>query len=191
MNPEKDSLTAQQSLDIITSMIQQTKINALANRFYFLLWGWTIAIANLGVFLAIRFTNLPNPTIIFAVTIPAAIASVVYGIKQDRSKIASTILDSVNKWLWIGFGITCFVLVYFGERTNWQINPIILVMTATPTFVTGIMLKFKPLLIGGVAFWIFGIVCFLVPHEYQFLLATIAIVGGYVIPGHMLKRSEA
>ena len=55
MTLDKDRLTAQQSLDIITSMIRQTKVNAVANTFYFLLWGWTIAICNLAVFLALRF----------------------------------------------------------------------------------------------------------------------------------------
>ena len=190
MHSEKETLTAQQSLDIIASMMRQTKVNALANSFYFLLWGWTIAIANLAVYLAIKFTTFSNPTVVFAIAIPAAIATIVYGIRQDRSAVASTPLDNVNKWLWIGFGVTCFTLVYFGERTNWQINPIIMCMSATPTFVTGIMLKFKPLLIGGVAFWIFGIACFLVPNELQFLLASIAITCGYIIPGHMLKASE-
>jgi hypothetical protein len=191
MDSEKEGLTAQQSLDIISSMINQTKVNALANTFYFLLWGWTIAIANIGVFLAIKFTELPNPPVIFAITIPAAIATVYYSIRQDRSSVASTPLDKVNKWMWIGYGITCFVLVYFGKQTNWQINAIIMCMTATPTFVTGIMLKFRPLLIGGVAFWIFGIACFLVANELQFLLAAIAIVCGYIIPGYMLKASKS
>jgi|SRR5688572_11928377 hypothetical protein len=191
MTLDKDRLTAQQSLDIITSMIRQTKVNAVANTFYFLLWGWTIAICNLAVFLALRFTDLSNPTIIFAVTIPAAIASIIYGIRQDRSHVASTPLDNINKWIWIGFGITCFVFAYFGERTNWQINPIILCMSATPTFVTGIILKFRPLMIGGIAFWVFGIVCFLVPTELQFLLAAIALVIGYIVPGHMLQKSKA
>jgi hypothetical protein len=190
MHSEKESLTAQQSLDIISSMMRQTKVNALANTFYFLLWGWTIAIANLAVFLAIKFTELSNPTIIFAVSIPAAIASVVYGIRQDRSAVASTPLDNINKWMWIGYGVTCFILVYFGKQTNWQINAIIMCMSATPTFVTGIILKFKPLLVGGMAFWIFGIACFLVPNELQFLLGSIAIICGYVIPGHMLKSIE-
>jgi hypothetical protein len=190
MNAEKESLTAKQSLDIISTMIQQAKVNAVANTFYFLLWGWTIAIANLASYFAIRFTDLRNPTLIFAITIPAAIASVIYGFRQGRSAVASTMLDKVNMWLWIGFGITCFVFAYFGDRTNYQINPMIITMCATPTFVTGIMLKFKPLLVGGVIFWIFGIACFLVPNELQFLLAAIAIICGYVVPGHMLKRQK-
>jgi len=191
MLPDKDSMTAQQSLDIITSMIRQTKANVSKNSFYFLLWGWTIALANLGVYLSIKFHVLDNPTIIFIVTIPAAIVSAVYGMRQGRNATASTLLDSINMWLWVCFGITCFTLVYFGSRINWQINPIIITCCAGPTFVTGIMLKFKPLIVGGIAFWFFGVACFLVPSELQFLIASLAVIVGYIIPGHMLRQSES
>jgi len=190
MQPDKDSMTAQQSLDIITSMIKQTKANVSANSFYFLLWGWTIALANLGVYLAIRFEAFDNPTVIFAVTIPAAIWSAVHGFRQGRDAKVSTVLDSINMWLWICFGITCFTLAYFGSRISWQINPIIITCCAGPTFVTGIMLRFRPLIIGGIAFWFFGIVCFLVSTESQFLIAAAAVVVGYIVPGHMLRKSE-
>jgi hypothetical protein len=190
MEPDKDNLTAQQSLDIITTMISQTKANVSKNSFYFLLWGWTIALANLGVYLSIQLEVLDNPTIIFAITIPAAIVSIIYGMRQGREATASTLLDSINMWLWICFGITCFTLAYFGSRINWQINPIIITCCAGPTFVTGIMLRFRPLIIGGIAFWFFGIVCFLVTSELQFLLASAAVVIGYIVPGHMLRKSE-
>lgn len=190
MHPDKENLTAQQSLDIITTMIQQAKSNVKANSFYFLLWGWTIALANIGVYLAIRFTELENPTVIFAITIPAAIVTAIYGFRQDRAAIKSTPLDSINKWLWICFGITCFTIVYFGERTNWQINSIIVTCCAGPTFVTGIMLRFRPLLVGGVALWVLGIACFLAPVDIQFLIAAVAMIAGYIVPGHMLKNSE-
>jgi hypothetical protein len=190
MQPDKDSMTAQQSLDIITSMIRQTKANVSKNSFYFLLWGWTIALANIGVYLAIRFEMFDNPTMIFAVTIPAAIVTAIYGARQGRTATASTLLDSINMWLWVCFGVTCFTLVYFGSRINWQINPIIITCCAGPTFVTGIMLRFRPLVIGGVAFWLFGMACFLVSTELQFLIAAIAVVIGYIVPGHMLRQSE-
>jgi hypothetical protein len=190
MQPEKDSLTAQQSLDIITSMIRQTKANVSKNSFYFLLWGWTISLANVGVYMAIKFQLFDNPTVIFAITIPAAIVSAIYGMRQGRESSAPTLLDSINMWIWICFGITCFTLAYFGSRVNWQINSIIITCCAGPTFVTGIMLKFRPLIIGGIAFWLFGIVCFLVSTELQFLIAAAAVVIGYIIPGHMLRQSE-
>ena len=101
MQPDKDSMTAQQSLDIITSMIRQTKANVSKNSFYFLLWGWTIALANIGVYLAIRFEMFDNPTVIFAITIPAAIITAIYGMRQSREATASTLLDSINIYCYI------------------------------------------------------------------------------------------
>ena len=191
MEPKNDNLSAQESLNLISSMIQQAKGNMRQSSFYFLLWGWTITIANLGVYILIKFTDATNPFLMFSITIPSALISVFYGIRQEKGKIAQTHLDNINKWLWIGFGITCFIFAAFGRQTNWQINPIIITMCAVPTFLTGIMLRFKPLMYGGVAFWIFGVVSFVVSTEIQFLLAAVAVVLGYLVPGYLLKKSEA
>lgn len=190
MNQENENLTPLESLDVIASMIRQAKGNLQKSSFYFLLWGWTIVAANLGVFFLIKFTTATNPYMMFAITIPAAIISVIYGSRQSAKVTAPTLLDNINKWLWIGFGITCFIFAAFGKQTNWQINPIIITMCAVPTFLSGIMLRFKPLMFGGVAFWCFGVITFLVPGPIQFLLAALAVVLGYLIPGYLLKKSE-
>lgn len=191
MQPENENLSAHESLDIITAMIRQAKGNVSANSFYFLLWGWTIVIANLGAFIMIRYTDVKNPTMIFTITIISAIVSIVYGIRQSKRSTATTILDMVNMWLWIGYGILCFTIVTFGGKTNWQINPILITMASVPTFVTGIMLRFKPLMFGGAALWIFGIILFNLPVDVQFLVAAIALVVGYLVPGYLLKKSDA
>lgn len=190
MDTENNNLTAQQSLDIITSMIRQVKGNISYNSFYFLLWGWTIVIANLGVFILIRFTDVENPTTVFMITVLAAIISVIHSARQSKTMQTKTLLDSVNMWIWIGYGITCFTIVAFGNKTNWQINPIVITMASVPTFATGIMLRFKPLMFGGVALWLFGIVLFLLPSDWQFLISAIAITLGYLVPGYMLKKSD-
>jgi hypothetical protein len=138
-----------------------------------------------------EFTDVKNPFVIFAITIPSAIISMIYGMKQSENKSAPTILDYINKWLWIGFGVTCFIMVVFGNQYNWQINPVIITMCGVPTLVSGIMLRFKPLVFGGVCFWIFGAVLFMVDMNTQFLLAAVAVVLGYLVPGYLLKKSEA
>jgi hypothetical protein len=191
MESGKENLSAQESLDIITSMIRQVKGNISSNSFYFLLWGWTIAIANLGVFIMIRYTSVEEPTIIFSITIPSAIISMIHGARQSKRAQTKTLLDSVNMWLWITYAITCFTFVAFGSKTNWQMNPIIITMAAVPTFVTGVMLRFRPLMFGGVALWVSGIVLFLVPGDVQFLVAAFAITIGYLVPGYLLKKSQA
>ena len=150
MKTEDENLTAQESLDIIASMIQQAKGNVQKNRFYFLLWGWTILFCNLGVYIMIQFLEISNPFWIWLITIPAAIASGIYGSRQEKN-MALTHLDNISKWLWIGFGSICFTIVLFGPKINYQINPIIICMSAVPTFVSGILLRFRPLILGGLA----------------------------------------
>jgi len=191
MENKNENLSAQQSFDLITSMIRQAKGNIQKSGFFFLLWGWTIVIANLGVYFMLEFTDFKNPFLIFSITIPAAVISMIYGMKQGKKITAPTVLDSIHKWLWIGFGINCFILAVFGGKTNWQINPVIITMCAVPTFISGIMLKFKPLVIGGLLFWVFGIICFIVEPQTQFLVAALAVTVGYLVPGYMLKKSEA
>jgi hypothetical protein len=185
-----NELTTEQSLHIITSMISQAKGNMKSSSFYFLLWGWTIAIANLGIYVLLKFTDVSNPFLMMGLTIPAAIVSVIYGTRQRKIVGAPTLLDYINKWLWIGFGITCFIFVYFGKQIGWQVNPVIITMCAVPTFLSGIMLRFRPLILGGIVFWVIGIACFLAPVEIQFLLAFVAVVFGYLVPGYLLKKSE-
>ncbi|MEO7992460.1 MAG: hypothetical protein ABI663_23115 [Chryseolinea sp.] len=190
MNHESEKFTPEQSLDVITSMINQAKGNMQRSSFHFLLWGWTIVIANLGVYLLFKFTSLTNPFMMFGVTIPAAVIAIIYSIRNNKRVIVKTHLDNIGKWMWVGFGITCFIIVIFGKNINWQINPIIITMCAAPTFLSGVMLRFRPLMIGGITFWIFGLASFLAPVEIQFLLAAIAVAVGYLIPGYLLRKSE-
>lgn len=190
MENRNDSLNPQQSLNLITSMIQQAKGNVKKSSFYFLLWGWTIVVANLGVYFLIKFTDVKNPFLMFAITIPVAIITIIYSIRHERSETVTTHLDQIYKWLWFGFGINCFIFAFVARHIGWMINPVIITMCAMPTFITGIALKFKPLMLGGIVFWVTGFVLFFVAKEDQFLLAALALALGYLVPGYMLRKSE-
>ena len=191
MQTDQENLTAQQSLDIITAMIRQAKGNVSSNSFHFLLWGATIMIANLGVYFTLLYTNdILLATKFFGLTIVSAVISVVYGAMKSRKQSVKTILDIANTWVWVAYACLCFTIAFFGSKINYQINPILIGMAAIPTLISGIILRFKPLMFGGVALWIFGIILFLFPGPIQFLISAIAVAVGYLIPGIMLKKSN-
>ncbi|MFN8334076.1 MAG: hypothetical protein U0U09_03060 [Cyclobacteriaceae bacterium] len=190
MEKQNDTLNPHQSLDLIASMIQQAKGNVQKSSFYFLLWGWTIVIANIGVYILIKFTDVKNPFIMFAITIPMAVVAVIYNNRQNKTEVVSTHLDKIHKWLWAGFGLNCALIVFVGKFIGWMVNPMIVLMCALPTFITGVMLKFRPLMLGGLVFWIAGTVLFFLHVEEQFLVAALAISLGYLVPGYMLRKSE-
>jgi hypothetical protein len=183
------NLSAEESLQIITSMINQAKGNIKRNSFYFLLWGWIVVIANLGVFIMLKL-ELSHPYYVWLIALPAWILTMYRSYKSGRSGTNLTHLAKTNIWLWATYGITIVILIFFGYKLNYHINPLILLTTATPTFVSGIIIRFKPLIIGGVLFWLFGIIGFIVPFDYQTLIAALAITTGYLIPGYLLKAKQ-
>lgn len=187
MSNSEENLSAQQSLDIITSMIRQAQGRVSGNSFYFLLWGWCISLANFGMFGLMRFTDYPYPYVVWLIAIPAWIVTMIYGKKQGEELPRRSHLDRINMWLWLGMGACVFPICLFGYALNWNINPIILLMAAPPTFISGIIIKFKPLLVGGVCFWISGSLSFLVSQQDQYLIGGIAIMLGYMVPGYLLR----
>lgn len=189
MKTNDESLSTQESLNIITEMINNAKGNVKENSIYFLLWGFVIAFANVGMFTLIK-TNYPRPYLVWLIAVPAWIVTIVMGYKQGKRARATSHLDRISAWSWFTFGIVIFTLVIFGRMINWQLNPVIMLMSAIPTIISGVVIKFKPLVVGGVCFWAFGILCFLVPAPWQFLVGAAAVIVGYLIPGFMLRNKN-
>lgn len=186
--PDKN-LTAQESLSIITAMIEQAKGNVKKNSFYFLLWGWVVTLANLGMFALIHL-DYKRPYLVWLIAIPAWIITMARGYRQGRQRKHVSLLDQITIWSWVSFGITVFILIFFGYKINFQLNPLILLVSAIPTLVSGIIVRFRPLVVGAVLFWIFGIVGFLVPLHFQNLVGALAVIFGYLVPGYMLRTRQ-
>lgn len=60
METKNEPLSAQQSLALIESMIKQAKGKVSDNSFYFLVWGWVIALCNFAMYYIMKFTPYPN-----------------------------------------------------------------------------------------------------------------------------------
>ena len=189
MNAEFENLSPQESLSLIQAMIARAKGNVQKVSFYFLLWGWVVVVANLGMFI-LEQSGYRHPYLVWLITIPAWVLSFIKTYSNRKQRGAVSHFDTITLSLWTCFGIVVITLVLFGFQINYQLNPLILLLTAIPTFVSGIILKFKPLVIGGILFWFFGSVSFLVPVSYQPLIGAIAIVLGYLVPGYLLKRKK-
>jgi hypothetical protein len=188
MKEQAETFTPIQSLELITRMIEQAKGNAQRNSFHFLLWGWVIIVANIGMF-ALYQIDYERPYIVWLITIPAWLVTL-YKVFTGRTEASySTHLGTISTSLWLSYGVTIFTLVAFGAKINFQISPLILLITAVPTFVSGIIMKFNWLKFGGLTFWLGGIISFMLPLSSQPLVAAVCILLGYLIPGYRLKST--
>lgn len=190
MKQDDEALTTQQSLAIITEMISLTKGNVRNNSVYFLLWGCVIALANLGMF-ALLLAHYSRPYVVWSIAIPAWLVTIYVAYRQGRKQRMATHLDRIHLWMWLCFGVVIFTLVGFGKFLNYQLNPVILLISALPTLLSGVMIKFKPLMVGGIFFWVCGLLSFMVGSPWQFLVGAVAVTVGYIIPGILLRKKEA
>ena len=180
-------LKPEESLQIIEKMINRTKGNLHDSSFYFLLWGWIVLIGNIGQIIFTKFPNLKNPYLVWLIVIPGIIASFVYGMKQGRKTRTRSHLDRINFLIWMSFLISYVIVIVYMKEVNYKVAPLIFLFARNATFLTGIVIKFKPLIWGGIAFWISVILQFSLPVEFIDYISPIAIVLGYLIPGYLLK----
>ena len=132
MNPESDNLTASESLDLIASMIQQAKGKVQRNNFFFLFWGWVLVAANLGMY-ALSKLHYEHPYAVWLMTIPAWLFTFYKISTRKKAERSTSHFDRISVWLWMSFGITIFFVVLFGFKINFQLNPVILTISAMPT----------------------------------------------------------
>ena len=190
MEAENQILSTEQSLDIITRMIQQAHGNVKRNSIYLILWGLVVTFANLGMF-TLMWLEYPRPYLIWLITIPAWAATIYISYQHGKKATMSSHLDRINAILWFSYGVIIFTIVVFGFKINFQLNPLKLLISAAPACVSGTIIKFRPLAIGGILFWIFGIVCFLTEGPWQYLIGAIAVTTGHLVPGILLLRNKS
>jgi uncharacterized membrane protein YgaE (UPF0421/DUF939 family) len=65
-----------------------------------------------------------------------------------------------------------------------------LLIAGIATTTSGLLIKYRPVIIGGMAFFIFSIAATFVSNEYISLIVCAAIICGYLIPGYFLKSAK-
>jgi hypothetical protein len=189
MEAKDDKLNPHQSLELITAMVRQAQGNVSNNSFYFLLWGWVIAACNFGMYYFVKFTAYKAyAPMVWLLCIPASIITGMYGSRHRRATQAITHLERINMWVWIGLMICIFPMFMFGPKLNWMINAVLFLPIALCTFISGIILRFKPLIVGGAVLWICAVACFIVGPVEQYVVGGIAMILGYLVPGYMLRN---
>jgi hypothetical protein len=119
----------------------------------------------------------------------ALLAHVVLSIRDNKKEKVSTYTSEANGALWMGIGFGFMVFAFIFSKIGWQYCfPFYILFYGLGTFVSGSLLKFKPLIIGGVICYVLAAVATFIEYDLQVLLTAISILVSYIIPGHLLRR---
>lgn len=179
-----------QSIQLIESMINRAKNRMSDNGHLYLLWGWVLLICSLGHFSAIRWQLIARPELIWSLTWLAFLYQTLYLVKKKRKSRVSSYTDDILKAVWLVFiGCGLITAIVVRRLTGWEtMYPLILMLYGIPTILSGAVLRFKPLIAGGLACWVLSIVAVFVPLLYNLLLVSIAVVAAWIIPGYLMQK---
>lgn len=184
MNPEK-------SLEIIQSMMTESKRSFHKVSPYFLIWGLLMSIAGITESIVVYKLDMKQGFAVWGVMgIVGGIISMIYSKRESKNQPAKNFHDIMYNYVWGGFGITLFLVIVLSVINKINPAPYILLLTGLPTFVTGGLAKHTPLKLGGFVFWIAGILAFLVSKEFSGIVFSLAILFGYLVPGYLLLKQE-
>jgi len=186
---EEKQLTQEESLRIIHEMITAAKSDVKADAFIFLLWGYLVFVASISQFI-LAIMNVEHNDIVWLLMPIGVVITIIYSFRKKRNEKTKTHVSEFLKYIWIAFGSAMGVIMCFHSWGQGQILPLIMTLYGVGLFISGGALKFTPLIIGGIFCWLCAIVGFRVEVLYQLLVIAAAVLGGYIIPGHLLKMNN-
>ena len=201
MEQEK-KLTEQESLHLITMMINKAKESYHDTGIGAIMWGTVIAICSLVRLSEVQF-DYKLPFDIYLLTLVAIIPQIFISIKEKKERKVKSYDDPYLDYI--------FLLIYisnniFGEWGSWAneyknitgrsasfrfneyVAPLFLMLYGLPTFITGAACKFKPMLWGGIFCWICCIVAIYTSIKIDLLLTAASAILAWLVPGIIMEK---
>lgn len=188
MTQEKQ-MTHEESLELIQSMINTARHKVADDGFHLILWGVLVIICSLlnYFFLQAGYGNLSGLPWLFMPVVGVPLG-IIYERRFRGTAGIRTVVDTNIKYLWWSYGASLFLVIFYSGSIQVSPIPYILLITGLVTFASGLMLRFRPMMAGGMVFFALTIACLWVTPVDQLLLEAFGVLIGYIIPGIILRR---
>jgi hypothetical protein len=194
-------MNTETNLTIIENMLYTARKEVKDNGAFFLLWGWLVFIASICqsaiYWLGLNHKTFPLTSHIsialdgmaWLILMPlGGILTIIISKKEQKQERVKTWFDDVMKYLWIAFGVMLFIIFFAMGHLGIDLFSIVIGLYGLGIFITGGILKFKPLLIGGIINWVLAITSLFLTPEYVNLCLAASVLIGFIIPGYLLKK---
>jgi hypothetical protein len=186
-----EAFSPEESLRVIQTMINKTRQQISGQSHYFLMWGWCTLAACIGQFLLMQVFHYEKHYLVWLITIPCVLFTIWFSTREVKNKKVKTYAAENMSYLWTGIGISFFVVSMIFSKIGWvNCYPFYIMFYGLGSFVSGRILRFTPLVVGGAVNWGLALAAIWAPFGYQPLFAAAALLFSYIIPGHLLRSTQ-
>jgi hypothetical protein len=188
MSAEKE-FTTQESLQLISQMISKAKDDFIETGVTALMWGAIITFCSLVSLFNHLFFNQGWVEAVWWLTFLGIVPQIVIARREGRLRKYRAHDDQLRGGIWISFGVAILLMNYFVLRYNFpQPISVYLVLYGIPTFAIGFGRRFRPMVIGSIACWVFAILSSLTPGPWVLLYLAGGSQLAWFIPGLILRK---
>jgi hypothetical protein len=184
--------STEKQIETINNVINNTKENLKPISVNFIFWGLLITLMSLFHY---AFPSLIHSSqLLYWTVLPliGMILTVYYNIKIRKKAGYETYLSRVIKIIWGVFNLSwIYIIVLSFTLKSFHPVPPILFLLSIILIITGLIIKFKPVTIGGIFLTIFT---FYLNFNPEFNLLLVNVVGvslGMLVPGLSLFYSKS
>lgn len=188
---EEKQLNEKESLELIAQMIRNTQQRIeKANGIPFLIWGYITILVSLAVWYMLTTTgNYYSYFLWFLIPI-IGFPAMMITLKKEKKGV-KTYIDKIISYVWIVIGISAFIPSLAAVFTpGFPILFLIVILISSGTAITGMIIKFKPIIFSGFAGIFLSFLCLIVKGHESILIFALIFLVMMVIPGHILNLKK-
>lgn len=189
---ENKTLNSVESIELIQRMITATH-----DRFtrgggnFFLIWGYTTLFFALLVTLLSQLTNMHHVNYLWwgIPGVGTLLSLVTLRREKNRTPQVHTFVDRCIAYIWLTIGTIAVLYPLVGfinPMANFMLVPTEAMLMSIGAILTGLIIRFRPITIGGIVALIFGFAMFFFDQWYLYLFMGM-IVCAIIVPGHILN----
>ena len=187
MEQEKE-LTSQESLELISRMINKARRDYYDTGLSSLLWGSVITFCSLVAFVN-YYLKWSVFDYVWFLTFAAVIVQGMISAREKKLRRRKGHDEDLMSGIWISFAIAMFLVSWVLSWFNLPfLSSIYMIIYGIPTFTTGYARRFRPMLIGGIACWVFSMLAIFTPFPYVMLYMAASAQLAWFIPGLILRK---
>ncbi len=185
MQQEKE-LTQQESLRLINEMIGKAKKSYVTKGIASMVWGVLIVLFSLLTWAQLQYKFVLGFDVWLLVFV-AVIPQIYFSVKEKKQKQFTGHDELTMRYLWSTFGICIFILSFYNSKFGGdETTTLYMMLYGIPTFITGGIFKFKPMIFGGLICWALSVLSIFTPLKTDMLFMAACGLFAWLIPGIIL-----
>ena len=183
---QEENFSQQDSLKLINEMIGKAKRSYVTKGTASIVWGSLIVFCSMLTWAKIKY-GFNIGFNVWLLLLLALIPQIFFTVKEKRSKKYTSHDEGAVYFVWITFAICIFILSFYNSKFGDEHSTTLVIMLyGIPTFITGGIFKFKPMIFGGLCCWALSIISVYTSEENDMLLMAASGLVAWFIPGLIL-----